>query len=306
VAFLGLTACTYKAINKGGNVNVAIRSAVPADAEACGRIIYEAFKSIADRHGFLPHFPTIERAIQRANHCINHPSIYAVVAESEGQVIGSNFLDERDPIRGLGPVTVGPAVQVHGIGRRLMEAVLERARGALGVRLVQDSFNMLSISLYASLGFEVKEPLLLLRGKPNGKLPSGIIVRPVEKEDLSECAALCKNVHGFDRLNELSDGLEALSPVVGVRDRRITAYALDLRVWPRNHAVAETQEDMKALLLSAGAMSSEPLSFLLPVTQARFFRWCLSEGFRAVMPMTLMAMGKYQKPDGCYIPSILY
>jgi predicted N-acetyltransferase YhbS len=89
-----------------------------------------------------------------------------VVAESEGPIIGSNFLDERDPIRGLGPVTVNPQVQVRGIGRRLMEAVLERARGAVHLRLVQDSFNMLSIYLYASFGFEVKEPLLLMRGQP--------------------------------------------------------------------------------------------------------------------------------------------
>jgi GNAT superfamily N-acetyltransferase len=142
--------------------------AVSADAETCGRIIYDAFKNIADRHGFPPHFPTLETAIQRANFSITHPSIFGVVAESDGQIIGSNFLDERDPIRGLGPVTVDPSVQVHGVGRRLMGAVLERARGAVGVRLVQDSFNMLSISLYASLDFEVKEPLLLMRGKPNG------------------------------------------------------------------------------------------------------------------------------------------
>ena len=76
-------------------MNLAIRSAVPADAETCGRIIYEAFKNIANQHGFPPHFPTVELAIQRARHCINHPSIYRVVAESEGQIIGSNFL-ERD------------------------------------------------------------------------------------------------------------------------------------------------------------------------------------------------------------------
>ena len=135
-------------------------------------------------------FPMLEIAIQRANFSITHPSIFGVVAESDDQIIGSNFLDERDPIRGLGPVTVDPRVQIRGIGRRLMEAVLERDRGAVGVRLVQDSFNMLSISLYASLGFGVKEPLLLMRGKPNGKLPPGIAVRPLQKKDLGECAAL--------------------------------------------------------------------------------------------------------------------
>jgi hypothetical protein len=32
----------------------------------------------------------------------------------------------------------------------------------------------------------------------------------------------------------------------------------------------------------------------------------LSEGFRSVLPMTLMMMGEYQDPDGCYMPSILH
>jgi len=287
-------------------VNITIRPAVAADSEACGRIIYEAFKEIADRHGFPPHFTTVELAIQRAHHCINHSSIYGVVAESEGRIIGSNFLDERDPIRGLGPVTVNLSVQVRGVGRRLMEAVLERAGGAIGVRLVQDSFNMLSLSLYVSLGFEVKEPLLLMRGNLKNSPFPGVEVRSLESGDLSECAALCKKVHGFDRRHKLEDALKALSPLVAARGGRIRAYALALHRWPLNHAVAEAEEDLEALLLGAAAMNSEPLSFLLPVRKASFFRWCLSQGFRAVMPMTLMAMGKYQDPNGCYFPSVLY
>jgi GNAT superfamily N-acetyltransferase len=292
--------------SKGCTVNVTTRPAVATDTEVCGRIIYEAFKGITDRHGFPPHFPSVEIAIGRADFCIRHPSIVGVVAESDSRIIGSNFLDERDPIRGLGPVTVDPHVQVHGVGRRLMEAVLERSRGAVGVRLVQDSFNMLSVSLYASFGFEVKEPLLLMRGRPTSKPSLAIEVRPLESDDLGACAALCRKVHGFERLNELRDAAKTLSPLVALRERRITAYALTLTMSSRNYAVAETQEDMKALLLGAAAMNSEPLSFLLPVREANLFRWSLSEGFRAVMPMTLMAMGEYQEPEGCYFPSILY
>ena len=72
------------------------------------------------------------------------------------------------------------------------------------------------------------------------------------------------------------------------------------------NAVAEIEEDMKALLLGAAAMNSEALSLLLPVRQASLFRWCLSQGYRAVMPMTLMALGEYREPNGCYIPSVLY
>lgn len=287
-------------------MNVTIRSAVDADAESCGRIIYEAFKGIHDRHGFPPPFSSVEAAIQVAKSRISHPEIFGVLAESDGQVIGSNFFDERDPIRGLGPITVDPQVQVRGVGRRLMEAVLERSRSAVGVRLVQDSFNMLSLSLYASLGFEVKEPLLLMRGRPTSKPPLGVVVRPMQSEDLDECTTLCRRVHGFERHNELRDAMKTLSPLVALRQGNITAYALALTMWPRNHAVADTEEDMKTLLLGAAAMNSEPLSFLLPVRQAKLFRWCLSGGFRAEVPMTLMAIGKYQDPNGCYLPSVSY
>ena len=58
------------------------------------------------------------------------------------------------------------ALQGGGVGRRLMEAVLERANGAAGIRLLQDAFNMRSLALYASLGFEVREPVLVMTGRP--------------------------------------------------------------------------------------------------------------------------------------------
>ena len=61
----------------------------------------------------------------------------------------------------------------------------------------------------------------------------------------------------------------------------------------------------ESALAAAASMNSEPLSFLLPVRQASLFRWCLDQGFRAILPMTLMAIGEYQDPDDCYMPSIL-
>lgn len=287
-------------------MTLTIRPAVTADIEICGRIIYQAFKDIADRHRFPPDFPTVHDGFQLATSFINHPSIFGVVAEYDGQVVGSNFLDERDPISGLGPITVDPNAQQRGIGRRLMDTVLERGQDAAGIRLLQDSFNVSSVSLYASLGFDVKEPILLMKGKPESKVTSGIEVRPLTSEYLSACAALCKKVHGYERTNELRDAVKYFSPQVALRGGRVVAYASAPTFWPLNHGVAETEEEMKALLLGAGAVSGEPLSFLLPVRQARIFRWCLSEGLRVVKPMTLMAMGDYREPEGCYFVSVLY
>jgi hypothetical protein len=208
----------------------------------------------------------------------------------------------------VGPITVDPKAQGHGVGRRLMEAVMDRGAGARAIRLFQDSFNIQSLSLYASLGFEVKEPAVVISGRPRSGPAAGIEVRPLEEGDLEDCERLCLTVHGFERTNELRDAVQmpVLSPSVAVRDGRITAYATTLTFFPAAYAVAETEDDMRALVTGALAAGDEPASFLLPTRQAGLFRWCLSEGLRPVKPMTYMSIGEYREPDGCWIPSVLY
>jgi predicted N-acetyltransferase YhbS len=287
-------------------MEITIRPARAADAESCGRIIFEAFKGIADRHQFPWDFPSVEVGVQFATTFINHPLIFGVVAEYDNKVVGSNFLDERGPIRGVGPITIDPGVQQRGIGRSLMQAVLERGKGSSGIRLLQDSFNIASVSLYASLGFDVKEPVLLMTGKPKSKPSPEVEVRPLVSEDLNSCAELCKKVHGFERVNELRDALEFFRPYIALQHGKIIAYSSAPTFWALNHGVAEGEAEMKALLLGAGAANSESLAFLLPTRQANLFRWCLSEGLKVVKPMTLMTMGSYQEPKGSYFTSVLY
>jgi hypothetical protein len=94
--------------------------------------------------------------------------------------------------------------------------------------------------------------------------------------------------------------------VVVEREGRITGYLTAPTLWIANHGIAETDDDMRALILGAAAAHAEPLSFLLPVRQASLFRWCLGEGMKAVKPMTLMTVGKYQIPSGSYVPSVFY
>jgi hypothetical protein len=51
------------------------------------------------------------------------------VAEKEGKVIGSNFLDERGPIAGVGPITVGGDRCGSGLrGWRISAADPQRGR----------------------------------------------------------------------------------------------------------------------------------------------------------------------------------
>src|SRR5829696_5140698 len=241
-----------------------LRPIESGDAAECARIVFEAFGGIHDYHHFQRDFPSVEAASALLGMFIPHVQIWGVVAEIEGRVVGSNFLDERSPIRGLGPITVALEGQDSGVGRKLMHAALERAQESAGIRLLQDAFHMRSLSLYESLGFDVKESVALASGKPRSGSPSAVQVRALEEGDLVECEELCRKVHGYERTNELRDAIQAFSPFVAVRDGRLTAYATSVTFWPMNHGVSETEEDMKALLRGAGEAVDEPLGLLVP------------------------------------------
>jgi predicted N-acetyltransferase YhbS len=284
-----------------------IRPMKPEDVETCGRICYEAFTGIAEGHNFRADFPSAQAGIDLMRMLADSPHSFSVVAERDGVVIGSNHLVEYDAIRAVGPITVDPAAQAKGVGRMLMEAVIERGKGSAGIRLVQDAFNTASLSLYASLGFDVKEPLVLMEGELKGELLTDVNVRAIEEQDYEACAELCRKTHGFDRLNELKNMPPFLTSFVAIRDGRLTAYASALHFWPLNHAVAETEADMQSLLLGAASLApGQSISFLLPTRQANLFRWCLNHGMRVIKPLTLMAMGEYHEPRGCYLPSVGY
>jgi GNAT superfamily N-acetyltransferase len=287
---------------------VQLRPIESGDRDEAARILFEAFAGIHDRHSFPRDFPTLEAATGLVGAFTEHPSIWGVVAEHGGRVVGSNFLDERSPVRGVGPITVDPEFQSAGVGRLLMEAVIARAEGAAGIRLLQDSFNSQSLALYAKLGFEVDHAMVVMGGRPRVGPPTDVEVRPLVAEDLDACRALSLSVLGFDRTAELRDALEAagMKPVVAIRSNRLVASATTLDSFAVAQAAAETPEDMAALIAGALVESDAPASFLLATSQHELFRWCLSAGFRVVKPMTYMAMGGHRRPRGAWIPSVLF
>ena len=283
---------------------VTIRTAKPEDAEECGRICHEAFTQINIRHGFPADFPGPERAIGVLSMMFSHPSFYAVVAELCGKIVGSNCLDERTSIAGVGPITVDPAVQDQAIGRRLMQAVMDRAaeKKFAGVRLLQAAFHNRSLSLYAKLGFSVREFMSVMQGPPIKNVPDGYRVRAAENRDLEECNQVCRSVHGHDRGGELLDGIKQGTAVVAERGGCITAYASALGFF--GHAAGETNLDLQALIASAPVFLGSGI--IVPTRNAELFRWCLQSGLKVVEPLTLMTVGLYNEPAGAYLPSILY
>jgi predicted N-acetyltransferase YhbS len=283
---------------------VVIREAQAGDAVECGRIIHAAFASVAAQHNFPPDFPSAEIATGLAAMLIAHPGFYAIVAENDGRILGSNFLDERSLIGGIGPITIDPAVQNKGVGRRLMQAVMERAgmRKMPGIRLVQDAFHNRSLCLYTRLGFVTREPLSVMQGRALKLQVAGYAVRPASDADFAACNALCQQVHGFARDAELQNAIAHKTATVVEHLGRISGYATEIGFFA--HAVAETNEDLKALIGAAAAFTGP--GFLLPTRNHEMLRWCLDHELRLVKQATLMTIGLYNEPAGAYLPAILY
>jgi predicted N-acetyltransferase YhbS len=282
----------------------ALRPATPDDAAACGRICYDAFSAINDAHGFPRDFPSVDVAVAVLRMLLEHPEFYGVVAERDGTIIGSNFLDERSTIVGIGPITVDPAVQNQGVGRRLMQDVIDRAasRNAPGVRLCQAAFHRRSLCLYTTMGFRTREPLSVMNGPPLRQSIAGYRVRAAERSDLDACNAVCFDVHGFDRGGELKDAIDQKTATVVERDGRITGYATAIGFFA--HSVGRSNQDLMALIAAAPEFTGP--GFLLPTRNYEVFAWCLANGLRLVAPMTLMTTGLYNEPAGAYLVCVLY
>jgi predicted N-acetyltransferase YhbS len=285
-------------------MSVSIRRATIDDAVDLGRICYQAFAKLATTHGFTPDFPDPQTATGAISAMLGHERFYGVVAEVDGRTVGSNFLDQRAAISGIGPITVDSAAQNGGIGRLLMEAVIGRAeqQGTAGVRLVQAAYHCRSLSLYSKLGFDVREHLSCIQGPPIGTQMAGHVVRAAESRDVAACNALALRVHGHHRGRELQDAVSQGSATVVERGGRITGYASAIAFF--GHAVAESTDDLKALI--AASKSFDGPGFLVPSRNGELLRWCLNNGLHITQPMTLMTRGLYNDPVDAYLPSVLY
>ena len=284
-----------------------IRSIRQDDAEICGKIGFQAHKAISSAHGYPSEQPSLEFAVGMIRTLLANPNSWGALAERDGQILGSIFLHlfPASPVAAIGPLTVDPSAQ-GGVGRALMEASLTEARKRSydQVRLVQSPSHLRSFVLYTKCGFILREPLFLMRGNP---VPSIVgkkhDVRAARSEDISACNEICISVHGFSREIELRQAIDQQVASVNIDNTgNITGYAAGIG-W-LGHAVAKTNEVLKALVANASAIIGP--GFFVPGRNSDLLRWLLDAGFRMVWPANLMTVGNYQDPTAPFLPSIAY
>src|SRR6185312_16523366 len=103
-------------------MSLIIRSIEQSDAESCGKIVYQAHKTISSAHGYPCEQPSEEFGIGLIRSLLGNPNSWGVLAEQQGKVLGSIFLHEfpPSPVAVIGPLTVHPSAEGGGIGRKLM------------------------------------------------------------------------------------------------------------------------------------------------------------------------------------------
>ena len=128
-------------------MTIELRRPQPEHITELGRICYEAFKDIAEAHGFPPDFDSPEFAAGVVGLLMRQETVYSTAAFDGNAPRGSNYMNMWGDAAGIGPISVDLAAQGEGIGKRLMQDALDHAKqqGIESVRLCQDSFNMRSL-----------------------------------------------------------------------------------------------------------------------------------------------------------------
>lgn len=283
-------------------MTIELRRPQPEHIAELGRICYEAFRDIAESHGFPPDFDSVEFAQGVIGLVMQQESAYTTAAFDGDAPRGSNFMNMWGDAAGIGPVSVDLAAQGEGIGRRLMQDALAHAKqqGIESVRLCQDSFNMRSLALYASLGFDVKEPLAYLTLAPNGRVDDAF--RPATPADFGAMDALCRGIYRISRKGEYAALAAAGFPAFVLDRGRVTGYIIGTAI---GHGVAESDDDMLALLAGIGA-SMPGAHAHVAMRQGALYRRALAAGHRNRKVMNLMTYGPYEEPQGTYCPSVMF
>lgn len=288
-------------------MSLIVRAIEEKDAETCGTIGYEAHRTISSAHGYPSEQPSKEFGIGIIRSLLGNPNSWGVLAERQGEVLGSIFLHtfSPSPVAAIGPLTVRPSAE-GGVGRILMDAALIQARKQSHdhIRLVQSPSHIRSFVLYTKCGFILREPLFLMQGQPLKRdNSSGAIVRLVSDDyDISSCNGLCKSVHGFSREMELRQAKDQGVATMIERDGIVTGYAAGVGIL--SYSVAKSNEDLKALIAYASTILGP--GFFVPARNYELFRWLLGNGFQIGWPANLMTIGPYQEPLTPFLPSLAY
>jgi GNAT superfamily N-acetyltransferase len=269
------------------------------------KIAYDAFQKLSERHGFPPDFPNSQSARPVFELLVQRSDYFGLVALVDKKPVGSNFVLKSDQVAAIGPLSVEPKFQAHGIGRLLMSGLIAHVsmRKFNDIRLLADSHNVGAIALYTSLGFVVRDFVALIHTSPSPvRDPT---VRKMMPSDLPAINQLSKNHYKTSRYNEMVNSAQyGFTIYIRERDGRPTGYLLPGLI---GHSCAETTEDTIALMSEAARVVIPSFrKYLCPMSEPDLLQNSIKAGWKIEKLLTYMSLGKYEHPTSVWTPSACY
>ena len=292
---------------------VTLRSATQQDVERAGDVNFTAFYRAALTHGVPPSVTSPEESRRYLRHLLAFDPLGGVVAEEAGEVVGVGWVHRRGPVATIGPLAVAPRAQGRGIGRQLRERCIEAAgSGAAQVRLVQESYNTVSLGLYLQAGFRVVAPLLEL------EVPAGVLlaapdagravtVRAARADDRLRLLARDARAFGAERPQSIDLYLGRGRVLVAERGGALAGYALAIAFHGTAYLGSAAADDGDVLLQLLGTAALEvgagaqAARIHVPATDRRLVGGLLQLGFRVFRAAHYMVRGGGTAPPANYV-----
>lgn len=232
-----------------------------------------------------------------------HRTFKGFVACADGRLIGTAFACPQGAYATIGLVVVNPDYQGQGIGRQLMEQVLDTCLP--GVAILNAS--VAGAPLYLSQGFVEFGTIEQRQG-----LAQAVALEPLAEDE--QCRALCATDQarqlalanagsGLDRHAIFAQLQDTLEHSIGIeRDGQLQAFAL-LRRAGRGHCigpvVAENLEQAKHLIANLLARIANRFVRIDVPAGSGLSEWLTLAGLEPVDSVTQMALGTPPQPaDG--------
>ncbi|TMB00750.1 MAG: GNAT family N-acetyltransferase [Deltaproteobacteria bacterium] len=290
-----------------------LRAAESRDVEPAGDVNFVAFYRAALAHGLVPAVTTPADSRRYIRHLLEFDPLGGVVAEEDDRIVGVGWVHPRGAVATLGPIAVDPGAQGRGIGRRLLERAVELAgKGLPQVRLVQESFNAVSLGLYLRAGFRIVAPILELELGAGTALvppraPAGAAVRPAAPADAPRLVARDARAFGAPRLQSIDLYLRRGRVLVAEDRGALAGYAMGIGFEGVAHLGSAAADDAEVLLCLAGTVASElaaqghRVRTMVPAADRRLVEGLMGFGFRVFRACHYMVRGGGTAPPPNYL-----
>ena len=292
---------------------VTLRPAEERDVERAGDVNFLAFYEAALSHGLRPVVTTPAESRRYIRYLLEFDPLGGIVAEDDGHVVGVGWLHPRGAVATIGPLAVEPQAQGHGIGRRLLDRLVEIAgKGVPQVRLVQESYNTVSLGLYLGAGFRVVAPLLELELTAGTALvppraPAGLTVRDAVTEDRARLVARDARAFGAQRPQSIELYLRLGRVLVAEQGGTLAGHAMGIGFATSAFLGSAAADDPEILLLLLGMVAADlaarghGVRTLVPAGDRRVVEGLLGLGFRVFRACHYMVRGGGTAPPANYV-----